>query len=190
MKKIGIFGGTFDPPHNGHLLMANEVLHALSLSEIWFMPNHIPPHKQHEQITNSDDRLHMLELAIADHPYFKIETIELKRSGPSYTYDTMRQLKALYPKYEFYFIIGADMVEYLPHWYCIDQLVHLVTFVGVKRPGFSLHTSYSIVEVEIPEFAVSSSLIRERVKQGKSIRYLVPECVRQYIERKRLYGTS
>ncbi|MCZ0756952.1 nicotinate-nucleotide adenylyltransferase [Anoxybacillus sp. J5B_2022] len=190
MKKIGIFGGTFDPPHNGHLLMANEVLHALMLSEIWFMPNHIPPHKQHEQVTNSDDRLHMLKLAVADHPQFKIETIELERGGASYTYDTMRQLKTMYPNDEFYFIIGADMVEYLPHWYCIDELVQLVTFVGVKRPGFSLRTPYPIVEVEIPEFAVSSSLIRERVKQGKSIRYLVPECVRQYIEGKRLYGTS
>jgi nicotinate-nucleotide adenylyltransferase len=190
MKKIGIFGGTFDPPHYGHLLMANEVLHALHLSEIWFMPNHIPPHKQHEQVTNSEDRLHMLKLAIADHPHFKIETIELQRGGPSYTYDTMRQLKAIYPNNEFYFIIGADMVEYLPNWYYIDRLVQLVTFVGVKRPGFSLETSYPLIEVEIPEFAVSSSLIRERVKQGKSIRYLVPERVRLYIEEKKLYGTS
>jgi nicotinate-nucleotide adenylyltransferase len=190
MKKIGVFGGTFDPPHYGHLLMANEVLHALRLSEIWFMPNHIPPHKQHEQVTNSEDRLHMLKLAIADHPHFKIETIELQRGGPSYTYDTMRQLKAIYPNNEFYFIIGADMVEYLPNWYYIDRLVQLVTFVGVKRPGFSLETSYPLIEVEIPEFAVSSSLIRERVKQGKSIRYLVPERVRLYIEEKKLYGTS
>ncbi|WP_027407872.1 nicotinate-nucleotide adenylyltransferase [Anoxybacteroides tepidamans] len=188
MQKIGIFGGTFDPPHNGHLLMANEVMHALNLSEIWFMPNRIPPHKRHEQVTNSADRLHMLKLAIVDHPQFKIETIELQREGPSYTYDTMRQLKELYPACEFYFIIGADMVEYLPHWHCIDQLVQLVTFVGVKRPGFSLHTTYPLVEVEIPEFAVSSSLIRERVKQGKSIRYLVPERVRLYIEGKGLYG--
>ncbi|ANB59726.1 nicotinate-nucleotide adenylyltransferase [Anoxybacteroides amylolyticum] len=190
MRKIGIFGGTFDPPHNGHLLMANEVLHALMLSEIWFMPNHIPPHKQHEQVTKSSDRLRMLQLAIADHSQFKMETIELTREGPSYTYDTMQQLKEMYPNDQFYFIIGADMVEYLPHWYCIDELVQLVTFVGVKRPGFSLRTPYPIIEVEIPEFAVSSSLIRERVKQGKSIRYLVPERVRQYIERKRLYGTS
>ncbi|ANB57798.1 nicotinate (nicotinamide) nucleotide adenylyltransferase [Anoxybacillus sp. B7M1] len=190
MSKIGIFGGTFDPPHNGHLLMANEVLQALDLSEIWFMPNRIPPHKHDEQITDSADRLHMLELAISDHPQFKIETIELQREGPSYTYDTICQLKELYPKHQFYFIIGADMVEYLPNWYRIHELAHLVTFVGVGRPGFSLRTSYPLIEVESPEFAVSSSLIRERVREGKSIRYLVPERVRLYIEGKGLYESS
>jgi nicotinate-nucleotide adenylyltransferase len=190
MKKVGIFGGTFDPPHYGHLLMANEVLTSLNLSEIWFMPNHIPPHKQKEQVTDSGDRVKMLELAIDDHPQFKIQTIELEREGPSYTYETIRQLKRIYKNYDFYFIIGADMVEYLPNWYKINELVKLVTFVGVKRPGFSVKTSYPLVEVEVPQFAVSSSLIRERVKKGKSIKYLVPEKVKLYIEEKRLYGTS
>ncbi|MED4969612.1 nicotinate-nucleotide adenylyltransferase [Geobacillus sp. NFOSA3] len=188
MRKIGIFGGTFDPPHYGHLLMANEVLHALQLSEIWFMPNRIPPHKQHEQVTKSEDRLRMLELAIADHPRFHIETIELEREGPSYTYDTIRQLLSMHPDHEFYFIIGADMVEYLPHWYKIAELIQLVTFVGVKRPGFSTETSYPIMEVEVPQFAVSSSMIRDRVRKGQTIRYLVPECVRLYIEERKLYG--
>jgi nicotinate-nucleotide adenylyltransferase len=190
MKRVGIFGGTFDPPHFGHLLMANEVLTSLHLSEIWFMPNHIPPHKQKEQITDSFDRLKMLELAIDDHPQFKIQTIELERGGPSYTYETILQLKHLYKNYEFYFIIGADMVEYLPNWYKVDELVQIVTFVGVKRPGFSMQTPYPVIEVEVPEFGVSSSLIRKRIKEGKSIKYLVPERVKSYIEERMLYGTS
>jgi nicotinate-nucleotide adenylyltransferase len=190
MKKIGIFGGTFDPPHNGHLLMANEVLTFLNLSEIWFMPNRIPPHKQRKRVTDSFDRLKMLELAIDDHPQFKIQTIELEREGPSYTYETICKLKHIYKNYEFYFIIGADMVEYLPNWYKIDELIQLVTFVGVKRPGFSLQTSYPIIEVEVPEFGVSSSLIRKRIKTGKSIKYLVPENVKLYIEEKELYGAT
>jgi nicotinate-nucleotide adenylyltransferase len=190
MRKIGIFGGTFDPPHCGHLLMANEVLHALGLSEIWFMPNRIPPHKQHELVTRSEDRLRMLELAIDGHPRFHIETIELEREGPSYTYDTVRQLLSLHPDDEFYFIIGADMVEYLPNWYKINELIKLVTFVGVKRPGFSMETAYPIIEVEAPQFSVSSSFIRERVRNGQTIRYLVPEGVRLYIEEKKLYGAT
>jgi nicotinate-nucleotide adenylyltransferase len=170
--------------------MANEVLHALQLSEIWFMPNRIPPHKQHEQVTRSEDRLRMLELAIAGHPHFHIETIELEREGPSYTYDTVRQLLSMHPNDEFYFIIGADMVEYLPNWYNINELIKLVTFVGVKRPGFSMETTYPIIEVEAPQFSVSSSFIRERVRNGQTIRYLVPECVRLYIEEKKLYGAT
>jgi nicotinate-nucleotide adenylyltransferase len=190
VKRVGIFGGTFDPPHLGHLLMANEVLTSLNLSEIWFMPNHIPPHKQQEQVTDSCHRLKMLELAIADHPKFKVQPIELERKGPSYTYETIQQLKEVYREHDFYFIIGADMVEYLPNWYKVNELIQMVTFVGVKRPGFSLRTPYPLVEVEVPEFAVSSSLIRERVQQGKSIKYLVPESVKLYIEEKRLYGTS
>ncbi|WP_044733063.1 nicotinate-nucleotide adenylyltransferase [Geobacillus kaustophilus] len=188
MGKIGIFGGTFDPPHYGHLLMANEVLDALQLSEIWFLPNRIPPHKQHEQVTKSENRLRMLELAVAGHPRFHIETIELEREGPSYTYDTIRQLVAMHPDDEFYFIIGADMVEHLPNWHRIEELIELVTFVGVKRPGFSMETPYPVIEVEAPQFAVSSSLIRERVRNGQTIRYLVPEGVRLYIEEKGLYG--
>jgi len=190
MKRIGIIGGTFDPPHFGHLLMANEVLTSLDLCEVWFMPNHIPPHKQNKSVTDAKSRVSMLELAVSDHPRFKVETIELERKGLSYTYETIRQLNVIYRGYKFYFIIGADMVEYLPNWYKIDELVQLVTFVGVKRPGFTLRTTYPLLEVEAPEFAVSSSLIRERVQRGRSIKYLVPEPVRMYIEEKNLYGAT
>lgn len=187
MKKVGIFGGTFDPPHYGHLLMANEVLHSLDLCEIWFMPNQIPPHKQQEEICPSYHRVNMLQLATDGNCAFRVETIELERPGPSYTYDTMVLLKERYPNTQFYFIIGADMIEFLPKWYKIDELIRLVQFVGVKRPGFSVNTPYSILEVEVPQFDVSSTMIRQRVKEGNSIHYLLPDTVIQYIKENHLY---
>ena len=137
MTKIGILGGTFDPPHYGHLLIANEVLSELNLDEIWFMPNQEPPHKQKSESVENSDRLRMLELAIMENPAFKIEKLELERFGPSYTVDTMKILNERFPDHQFFFIIGADMIEYLPKWHKIDELIKLVQFVGVERPTYS-----------------------------------------------------
>src|SRR5690625_4105945 len=109
MKKIGILGGTFDPPHIGHLIIAEEVRLALELEEVWFIPTATPPHKD-EARTDSGHRIKMTKLAIADNPYFKINTIETERTGKSYTIETIRELKAQYLDYDFHFIIGADMV--------------------------------------------------------------------------------
>lgn len=190
MRRIGILGGTFDPPHCGHLVIANEVLDKLGLEEIWFMPNKEPPHKEKTELVSDEDRLKLIHLAIDDHPRFRLETIELDRTGPSYTYDTMKLLKERYPDVEFYFIIGADMIEYLPKWYKISELIRLVNFVGVGRPCFEMETPYPIIYADVPEFAVSSSMIRERIKNGRTIRYLVPESVRRYIEEKKLYGSK
>ncbi|MDX8359516.1 nicotinate-nucleotide adenylyltransferase [Cytobacillus sp. IB215316] len=189
MKKVGIIGGTFDPPHNGHLLIANEVLDKLHLSEVWFLPTYTPPHKQHKYISSSEDRLKMLRLAIEDNPLFKLNTIEIDRQGVSYTYDTMKALIEKYSDYKFYFIIGADMVEYLPKWYKINDLLELVTFVGVKREQYDLNTNYPILQVVIPQFDVSSSLLQQRLKEGKTTHYLMPSKVRQYIAENRLYET-
>ncbi|ABS23284.1 MULTISPECIES: nicotinate-nucleotide adenylyltransferase [Bacillus cereus group] len=187
MKKIGIIGGTFDPPHYGHLLIANEVYHTLELDEVWFLPNQIPPHKRNRNVTSAEDRRKMLELAIEKEGYFSLCLEELEREGPSYTYDTMLQLTKKHPDTTFYFIIGGDMVEYLPKWYNIEKLLELVTFVGVARPGYTLQTPYKILTIEIPEFAVSSSLLRERYKNKKTCKYLLPEQVQSYIERNGLY---
>ncbi|WP_141431444.1 nicotinate-nucleotide adenylyltransferase [Bacillus sp. 03113] len=190
MKKVGILGGTFDPPHVGHLIIANEVLHSLSLDEIWFMPNQEPPHKQKTTCITNQNRLDMLDIAISNHPYFKIQTIEMEREGRSYTYDTMKILTERFPKIEFYFIIGADMIEYLPKWYKIQELMELVHFVGVNRPLYNHETkNYSITYVEVPEINISSNNIRDRLKEGQSIRYLVPDSVKSYIEENQLYGT-
>lgn len=189
MKKIGILGGTFDPPHSGHLLIANEVLHSIKLDEIWFMPNQEPPHKLNSGGASTEDRIKMLELAIGGHSSFEIQAIELERSGRSYTIDTMKLLRSKYPQNEFYFIIGADMIEYLPKWRNIDELVSLVQFVGVNRPAYIEETVYPIINVSVPEMGVSSGLIRSRIKEKRTIRYLVPEPVRKYIEENRLYGS-
>jgi nicotinate-nucleotide adenylyltransferase len=187
VKKVGILGGTFDPPHLGHLLIANDVQHCLNLDEVWFMPNRIPPHKQSESITSTEHRIEMLNAALGERPSFLLQTIELEREGPSYTYDTILLLKENHPAIDFHFIIGADMVEYLPKWHKIEDLVKLVKFVGVKRPGYSIETAFPVIEVETPQFEVSSSLIRQRVKGGRSSHYLVPEQVRRIIEEKKLY---
>ncbi|MCA1031828.1 nicotinate-nucleotide adenylyltransferase [Bacillus timonensis] len=188
MKKVGILGGTFDPPHYGHLLIANEVMTTLNLSEVWFMPAAVPPHKNSQKVSDVADRLKMIQLAIEENDKFKIEKIEITRSGPSYTYDTMKLLVATYPDTKFYFIIGGDMVEYLPKWNNIDELVKLIQFVGVKRPGYSMNSPYTINEVETPEFGVSSSMIRKRYSEGRSTKYLLPERVREFIKEKSLYG--
>ena len=188
-KKIGILGGTFDPPHLGHLLIASEVQHALALSEIWFIPNQIPPHKKNEHFTDSDHRLNMLKIAIKDHPEFSVSTIELEREGPSYTYDTLRLLREEFPEHAFYFIIGADMIEYLPNWHKVDEVIKLVTFVGVKRSGYQTNTPYPVIEVEIPQIEVSSTMLRERLKTGGNTDFLLPSDVKRYIEENRLYGT-
>lgn len=191
MERIGIIGGTFNPPHNGHLLIANEVKSALELSEVWFMPNNIPPHKESGEMASVHHRIRMIELAIEDNPAFKLETIELERDGKSFTIDTIERLNQRYKgQYQFYFIIGADMVEYLPNWHRIQELSLLVTFVGVKRPGFSLTPPFPILEVDVPIFDVSSSLIRNRCKVNKSSLYLLPEKVRKYIEENQIYGSK
>jgi nicotinate-nucleotide adenylyltransferase len=189
MLKVGILGGTFDPPHYGHLLIANEVLSTLQLDEIWFMPNQEPPHKKKSESIKNEDRLKMLELAVCGNAAFRVETIELHRQGPSFTVDTMKMINEQYPDHQFFFIIGADMIEYLPKWHKIDELIELVQFVGVERPMYSSQTDYPVLYVDVPALDVSSSMIRDRVKKGKTVRYLLPDSVIHYIEEKHLYGT-
>ncbi|MEW9675831.1 nicotinate-nucleotide adenylyltransferase [Lentibacillus sp. L22] len=187
MKRVGILGGTFDPPHLGHLLIAEEVKNQLGLTEIWFIPSYEPPHKQKAR-SSAKDRMQMLKRAIASNHQFKLNTVEIDRLGKSYTFDTMKMLHDTYPDIEFYFIIGADMVEYLPKWHRIDELLNIVKFVGVKRSGYKLDTEYPVLIVDIPMIDVSSTLIRERIKANQSIKYLLPEVVESYIKGKRLYG--
>ncbi|MFD1736643.1 nicotinate-nucleotide adenylyltransferase [Bacillus salitolerans] len=186
MKKIGLLGGTFDPPHNGHLLIAYEVYESLSLDEVWFIPTKIPPHKTNKQVTKVGQRIDMLKLTLEGHSCFSINTIELEREGPSYTYDTISLLKKTY-NHDFYFIIGGDMIEYLPKWYKIDELIQLVSFVGVCRIGYSTESSYPIIPVSTPLFDISSSFIRERIKKKGNTELLIPPNVKNYIEENGLY---
>lgn len=189
MRKVGILGGAFDPPHNGHMIIAETALKQLQLDEIRFIPTNIPPHKQASQ-ASAEDRLEMLQLAIASTNYskFVIDTIELNRKGPSYTFDTVSELFGREPNTKFYFIIGGDMIEYLPHWYKIDELFEYITFIGVPRPSYNKVTTYSVQMLEMKEMELSSSDIRRKIQGGLAINHLVPENVANFIKEKGLYG--
>lgn len=187
-KKIGILGGTFNPIHNGHLIIAEQVIDQLGLDEIRFMPDFTPPHVDRKLAIDAKERVSMISGSIRDNPRFAIEMEEIARGGTSYSYDTMVALKRRNPNYEYYFIIGGDMVEYLPKWYKIDELAKLVTFVGVKRSGYKTTSKYPIIWVDVPFIDISSTLIRARVRANHSIRYLVPSFVEKYIKENGLYA--
>ena len=186
-KRIGLYGGTFNPIHASHLIVADQVYTALGLDEVWFIPDEVPPHVDSKTAINADLRVEMVEAAIADNPHFRVELAEVERGGVSYTYDTITFLKEKYPIYDFYFIVGADMVADLPTWHRIDELAKLVMFVGVQRPGFIVDSKYSVLWVDSPLLDISSTDIRNRVKSGLSIRYLVPAAVETIIKEHHLY---
>ncbi|MER1986071.1 MAG: nicotinate-nucleotide adenylyltransferase [Solibacillus sp.] len=188
MKKVGIFGGTFNPPHIGHLIMANEAYEALGLDEVRFMPNAKAPHKAvAEEVTNAQ-RLRLVELAVATSPQFTVERFEMARGGVSYTVDTMRELIAREPDTKFYFIIGGDMIDSLHTWYRIDELMSLVQFVGVRRPGTKAETTYPVQMIEAPEINLSSTFIRQRLQRGGTLQFLLEPAVEAYIRKEGLYG--
>jgi nicotinate-nucleotide adenylyltransferase len=191
VHKVGLLGGTFNPVHMTHLHMAEAVRESCALDEIWFIPNKIPPHKITDDMLSAESRVNMLALAIEDVSYFQLCRLEIERSGPSYTVDTVKALKDRYPQIEFSFIIGADMVATLPEWHRIDTVVELVRFIGVGRPEQRKSPDHpymhNVTYVETVPSHISSTVIRERIKAGKSVRFLVPEKVFQYIEKHRLY---
>jgi len=189
MKKVGILGGTFDPPHIGHLMIAEEVYDQLKLEEVWFIPSYEPPHKE-KAGTDVRDRIAMVEAAIEDNDHFALSTIEVDRPGKSYTFDTIKLLNEKYKDVMFYFIIGADMVEYLPKWYRIEELIELIQFVGVKRPAYNVKTDYPVCEINIPVMEISSTMIRKRIKKRQTIKYFVPPKVLQVIKEQRLYESN
>lgn len=186
-KASRLLGGNFNPVHLAHLVMADQVQNQLGLDKVYLMPTYLPPHVDEKKTISSEHRLAMLELAVADNPCLDIEPIELIRKGKSYTYDTMKALKEANPDTDYYFIIGGDMVEYLPKWHRIDDLLHLVQFVGIRRPNYPTESTYPIIWVDVPQMAISSTLIRQKVKSGCSTRYLLPENVINYIQEKGLY---
>lgn len=186
-KRVGILGGTFSPPHLGHLIMAEQAGKQLGLDKVYFMPDAEPPHVDKKPFIAAKHRAQMVRLSIAGNPLFELEDCELKRGGKSYTFDTMKELTAKNPDTDYYFIIGGDMVEYLPKWYRIDELVTIVNFVGIARPGYPKVSQYPIIWVDAPEVAISSTQLRKMVKNRQSIRYLVKEEVEQYIAGEGLY---
>ena len=186
-KQVGILGGNFNPVHNAHLIVADQVRQQLGLDQVLLMPEYQPPHVDKKETIPEHHRLKMLELAIEGIEGLDIETIELERKGISYTYDTMKILTEQHPDTDYYFIIGADMVDYLPKWYRIDELVDMVQFVGVQRPRYKTGTSYPVIWVDVPLMDISSSMVRDFLAQGRKPNFLLPQPVLDYIEKEGLY---
>lgn len=187
MSRIGILGGTFDPPHIGHMIIAKEVQLTCGFDEIWFIPTNDPPHKKQAN-AHAQDRFAMVQEMLHNEPTWKVIDIELKREGKSFTIDTMIALKKLHPNNDFHFIIGADMVEYLPKWYKINELMEIASFVCVQRPMYSLASTYPMKKVFVPEMNISSTMIRERLLEEKSPHYFLDCKVTNYIKEHQLYG--
>jgi nicotinate-nucleotide adenylyltransferase len=192
--KVGIMGGTFDPIHLGHLLAAECAREGAGLHEVWFLPACVPPHKELAPVADPGQRWEMVRLAVKGNPFFRPEKIELDRGGTSYSIDTVGELMKRHPGVEFSYIIGADMVQYLPHWHRIDELAGMIRFIGLMRPGTGIRWEElapslreRVVMVPMPQLDISSTAIRNYRKQGRSVRYLVPEEVRTYMEGEKLY---
>lgn len=186
-KQIGILGGNFNPIHNAHLIVADQVRQQLGLDKVFLMPEYLPPHVDTKSTIDEKHRLEMVKLAIDSVEGLDVETLELERKGVSYTYDTMKLLIEKNPDVDYYFIIGADMVDYLPKWHKIDELVKMVQFVGVQRPKYKAGTSYPLIWVDVPLMDISSSMIRQFIKSNRQPNYLLPKAVLEYINKEGLY---
>lgn len=186
-KQIGILGGNFNPIHNAHLIVADQVRQQLGLDKVFLMPEYLPPHVDTKSTIDEKHRLEMVKLAIDSVEGLDVETLELERKGVSYTYDTMKLLIEKNPDVDYYFIIGADMVDYLPKWHKIDELVKMVQFVGVQRPKYKAGTSYPLIWVDVPLMDISSSMIRQFIKSKRQPNYLLPKAVLEYINKEGLY---
>jgi len=198
-RKIGILGGTFNPIHLGHLLTAQDALEQLGLERVIFIPSATPPHKVVDKLASARDRLRMIELAIRGNGRFEVDDIEIRRGGKSYSVDTLAELRRRHRWAALYFIIGADSLRELHLWREVARLVTLCTFVTVPRPGFEPKpvvdprldgaTRRRLRQQVLRGHAcdIASRDIRARVARRRSIRYLVPDAVREYIRRRRLY---
>ena len=186
--KIGILGGTFNPIHIGHLILAEEAREKLGLDRVIFVPTYLPPHKGNSDIAPARERLAMVKIAISANKYFLVSDIEIKRNGRSYTIDTIKEFKKRYPGDELYFIIGSDLLKYLDEWKDLNEIIKMVEFIVATRPGYALEKIPSYIKtLPIRAVDVSAYEIRECIKENKSFRYLVPEGVFNYINKKGLY---
>jgi nicotinate-nucleotide adenylyltransferase len=186
--KIGILGGTFNPIHIGHLILAEEAREKLGLDKVVFVPAFLPPHKDNSDIAPAGERLEMVKLAIAGNKYFLVSDSEIKRDGRSYTIDTIKEFKTKYPHDELYFIIGSDLLKYLDDWKDLNEIIKMVKFIAATRPGFALEKIPAYIStVAIRAVDISGFEIRNCIKEEKSFRYLLPDAVYKYINRKKLY---
>jgi nicotinate-nucleotide adenylyltransferase len=198
--RLGILGGTFNPPHLGHLVCAQEAYLQLELDRVMLIPARIPPHKPIEEEPGAEHRLELCRLAVQGDERFAASGLELARSGPSYTVDTLRELRTEAPDNDLFLIVGGDIAAGLPQWRESEQVLELARLAVANRrgtPEASVQAALHAVRggeraafFQMPQIAISSTMVRERVRTGQPIRYLVPDPVSGYIERRGLYGGS
>ena len=197
-RRVGVMGGTFDPVHNGHLVAASEVQSLFGLDEVVFVPTGVPWQKSDVEVSPAEDRYLMTVVATASNPRFSVSRVDIDRSGPTYTIDTLRDLHAQYGKQgedvEMFFITGADALAQILSWKDVEELFALAHFVGVTRPGYTLSDAHlpdaAVSLVEVPAMAISSTSCRDRVAAGRPVWYLVPDGVVQYIDKRCLYRAA
>jgi nicotinate-nucleotide adenylyltransferase len=191
MKKVGILGGTFDPPHCAHLVMAQEALEAVSLDKVLFMPAPYPPHKAAKELTPYSVRLEMVTLLVADYPHFEISRLEEFRDGPSYTVDLLRHYHREHND-DVFLIVGADSMNDFATWKNPEEILELATLVVFPRSGYSsipaVGSEAPIVVCDAPIIDVSSSEVRQRLAAGLPVEHLLPEPIRDFIADNALYG--
>ncbi len=204
MPRIGIFGGTFDPVHLGHLIMAEQCREQGQLDQVWFIPAARPPHKQDRPLTGFVQRVEMLALAVAGMPAFRVDELEKDRPGPSYTAETLQQLQTRHPDTQFALLLGSDCLPDLPMWKNPTRILELAELLVFSRPGWPLRTAEEVRQslglaaeaplrlrvVRAPLIDVASRDLRQRVALQRSIRFLVPRAVECYINEKKLYRTE
>jgi len=199
--KIGIMGGTFDPVHYGHLVTAEGARFEYNLDQVLFLPSGQPPHKTMKKVSDPEHRYMMTVLATLTNPHFEVSRLDIDREGISYTIDTLRILRRIYgPETELFFITGADAIFEITDWKDSDEYLTMAHFIAAARPGFCLEELPQATQnwvgehgdrfhvLRVPAMAISSTEIRDRVRKGISIRYLVPEQVEHYIKRHGLYA--
>jgi nicotinate-nucleotide adenylyltransferase len=202
-RKLGFFGGTFDPIHCGHLILAEQAREQLELDQVLFVPACVPPHKPHSRITDSRRRLEMVQLAIAGNPAFLENDLEIRRGGISFTVESLEQLRQQAPDDELYVLMGSDSLAEFPTWYRPDRIVELAMLVVAGRrhpdadtsrlPAITIAGELPVVPqmvIDVPFVDIRGTDIRRRVADGRSIRYLVPAAVEAYIASRKLYQTQ
>ena len=195
-RRVGVMGGTFDPIHHGHLVAASEVQAWFDLDEVVFVPTGDPWQKSEREVSPAEHRYLMTVIATAANPRFTVSRVDIDRTGPTYTIDTLRDLHAAMPDAELFFITGADALAEIFTWRDADELFALAQFVGCTRPGYTMDDETlakipadRITMIEIPALAISSTDCRERHRRGEPVWYLVPDGVVQYIAKHDLYST-
>lgn len=193
-------GGTFDPIHYGHLVTAEAARSEFNLEKVFFVPSGRPPHKSLEEVSAPEHRYLMTVLSITTNPFFDVSRLEIERPGKSYAYDTVKYFRSRFPNNMLYFITGADAIKEILTWHRVEEILDMCYFVATTRPGYDLSDLKEkelnalppeylerIVTIEVPAMAISSTDIKKRVRANKSIKYLIPEAVEQYIYKNNLY---